>query len=220
MKNIYLTLLTLTLLISLNSCVANKPKIISSKSKKTKIDYTNYLPKESMIKYYTNRSSSTTPPSGVKIDRKGDKLIYLYNVIGASEGDISYTKEYTIGKESISQYMNTFKQEETKRHISIGETSSRSVDKKHHNESCLLKDILTEFSHDGYSYKGDIIHEQCKLIYISGKATDIYDKYSQKGLGMIAIVNDSCVEGSNKYPTDTEGCKANKHNYRCYVEKK
>ena len=84
----------------------------------------------------------------------------------------------------------------------------------------MLEDILTEFSYDGYDYRGDIIHERCKLIYLSGKAIDIYDKYSQKDLGMIAIVNDSCYKEENRYPTDREGCKANKHNYRCYVKER
>ena len=217
MKKPYIITLTLGILLSINACVSNNPKKPSSKSKKTKIDYAQYLPKESMIKRYTNRSS-TVPASGVKIERDGDKLVYLYNVIGAFEGDMSYTKEYTIDKDYISQYMNTFKEIQIKREVSIGDTTLESIDNKNREESCVLKDILTEFSHDGYSYKGDIIHERCTSIYLSGKATDIYDKYSQKGLGMIATINDSCYEGSNRYPTDTEGCKANKHTYRCYVK--
>ena len=213
MKKIYL-IMTLGVVLSINGCLFNQPKIVSNK--KTKIDYAQYLPSKSMIKRYINRSSIGSP-SGVKIERKGDKLVYLYNVIGASEGDISYTQEYVVDKDYIFKYMNTFKEAQIKREVSIGETTLESLDIKHHNESCVLKDVLTEFSHDGYNYSGDIIHEKCKLIYLSGKAIDIYDKYSQKGLGMIAIINDSCYNES-KYPVDIKGCKVNKHNYRCYVK--
>jgi len=170
-----------------------------------------------MIKRYTNRSS-TVPSSGIKIERNGDELVYLYNVIGASEGDISYSYEYSINKKYIFKSMNTSKVEKIKRELSIGNRSSIPIDIKHSNNSCVLKDILTEFSHDGYHYKGDIIHEKCKTIWLSGKAIDTYDKYSQKGLGMIAIVNDSCYNKSKTYPIDIEGCKVNKHNYRCYVK--
>ncbi|SFV61560.1 hypothetical protein MNB_SV-14-1684 [hydrothermal vent metagenome] len=209
MKTSYIITLTLGILLFINACVSTHPKI--SSSKKTKIDYAQYLPKKSMIKRYTNQS-------GVKIERDRNKLVYTYNLIDASEGDISYTKEYTIDKDYIFQYMNTFKDKQIKREVSIGDITLKNIDNKNIEESCVLKNILTKFSHDGHSYKGDIIHERCKLIYLSKKAIDIYDKYSQKGLGIIAILNDSCYKDSNKYPTDTKECKSNKHNYRYYVK--
>ena len=109
---------------------------------------------------------------------------------------------------------------QTKRVVSIGDVTSLSIDDELSQERCILKERLKEFSYKGYSFKGDIIHERCKNIYLSQKATDIYDQYSQKGLGMIATINDSCYQGSNQYPTDTEGCTPNRSTYRVYVKNK
>jgi hypothetical protein len=185
---------------------------------KSQIDYSEYLPKKSMIKRYTNRSSPGF--YGVKIIRDGDQLTYMHNRIGTSKNSIAYDVVLKIDKEYIFEYLNTFKIKKTKRIVSIGDVTSLSIDDELSQERCILKERLKEFSYKGYSFKGDIIHERCKNIYLSQKATDIYDQYSQKGLGMIATINDSCYQGSNRYPTDTEGCTPNHSTYRVYVKNK
>lgn len=188
----------------------------SNQNSKRPIDYAAYLPQKSMIKKYVNRSHPV-PSGGVKIIRKGKQLTYVHNLIGASDGAISYSVELEIDKEYIFEYTNTFKRKQTKRMVAVGDVTSSTTYNKYAQERCILKERLNVFSHEGYHFRGDIIHERCKSSYLSKKATDIYDRYSQKGLGMIAIVNDSCFQGSNRYPTDIAGCKPNRHRYRVYA---
>ena len=202
-------------LLIVSGCAVDNSKTVVNKNDKSQIDYAEYLPQKSMVKRYTNRSSSGS--EGVKIIRDGNQLTYMYNRIGASRGSISYDIVLKIDREYIFEYLNTFKTNKIKRIVSVGDVTSLSMGDELSQERCILKERLKEFSYEGYNYKGDIIHEQCKHIYLSKKAIDIYDKYSQKGLGMIATVNDSCYQGANRYPTDTKGCTPNRHTYRVYV---
>jgi hypothetical protein len=66
---------------------------------KSQIDYSEYLPKKSMIKRYTNRSSSNS--YRVKIIRDGDQLTYMHNRIGTSKNSIAYDVVLKIDKEYI-----------------------------------------------------------------------------------------------------------------------
>ncbi len=207
----------LGVLFIVSGCAVDNSKTAVRKNDKSQIDYAEYLPQKSMIKAYTHRSSSN--PYKVKIVREDNQLTYMHNRFGIYSDGIAYDVVLKIDKEYIFEYMNTFKTKKIKRMVSVGDVTSLNMGDELSQESCILKERLKEFSYKGYSYKGDIIHERCTHTYLSEKAIDIYDQYSQKGLGMIATINDSCYQGSNRYPTDTEGCTPNRHTYRVYVKK-
>jgi len=190
--------------------------------KKVLIDYADYLPQKSMIKRY--KLLSTAPwlkgegvsDSTVKIERNLNTLTYRDET--PSENNIVIESRVEIDKFYIFEYLGDFKRVKTKRELLVNDISSINVYDKSIEDSCIFKGLLKEFSHNGYSYQGEIIHERCTHVFLSKKAIDIYDKYTQKGLGEIAVINESCYRDSNRYPTDKEGCHVNGYVYRYYVK--
>jgi len=193
-----------------------------SPQKKVHIDYADYLPQKSMIKRY--KVFSTAPwlkgegvsESSVKIERNLNTLTYRDNT--PSENDIVLESRLKIDTFYIVEYLGDFKSVKTKRELLVNDISSINVYDKSIEDSCTFKGLLKEFSHNGYSYQGEIMHEQCTHVFLSKKAIDTYDKYTQKGLGEIAVINDSCYRDSNRYPTDKEGCHVNGHSHRYYIK--
>ena len=129
-----------------------------------------------------------------------------------------------IGKKFIREYLNSFETEKTNRYVAIGDISTVSSDENSYiKKRCIVKNFLEGFSHGGYSYKGKIIHEKCVISRpktvkgITLNIIDTYDKYSKKGLGVIAIINDNCYD-NQRYVNDKENCISNGYNYTYYKE--
>jgi len=188
-----------------------------------KIDFSEYLPKKSMIKRYQNKSKvpwlkdEGSNIDEIKITIAKNRIFFFHN-----QEPISYESELKINKRVIQGYSTGFETEKTNRYVSIGDVTTINND-KYVKKRCLVKNFLKEFSHGGYSYKGDIIHEECVISRtrtvkgITVNVIDTYDRYSKKDLGLIAIINNSCYD-NQRYANDKENCISNGYNYQYYIE--
>lgn len=214
---------SLLILFALLGCITSPPK--SSINTEMKIDYVAYLPQKSMIKRYMSKGKS---PWSKKEEFSEDKItitVKKNEIIFYHEPDpISYETQLQIGKKVITEYVNESATEKTNRFPSVGEVTTVNIDNEFNVKKCILTNLLNEFSHGGYHYKGEIIHEKCIVagtIVFEGKSKkirDTYDRYSQKGVGVIAIINDDCFVKGTRYTNDQEGCVSNGYSYEYYIK--
>lgn len=199
-------------------CVTSQSK---PNTEKTKIDLAKYLPSKPMIKRY--RYKSKTPWSKVESSSE-DKIKITVNKNKISfyheQEPISYTTVTKIDKKFITEYPDGFESDKTNRYVSVGEVTTFTT-REPDNKSCVLQNVLKEFSHGKYHYSGEIIHEKCKeKRNISSKevSIDTYDVYSKKGMGVIAIINSNCYDKNRRYTNDKDGCVSNGYHHMYYIE--
>lgn len=203
-----------------------------------KIDFAEYLSKTSVTKNFTTKSKSSLQENEYvyqdtqNINRRGNILTYLNDnqeENGSSTITINSTNllvkydnpKYDNNKYTINRYINkgdtTWKWTWTDKGDGYSYTT---------NESCKLYDIIDNFSHGGYSYRGKIIVNKC---YVNSKSEYTYNNeshttttsnisynYFQKDIGEIATMQDICYDKQGLAKT-VDGCTPNGYDYE-YLE--
>ncbi|CAA6809568.1 MAG: Unknown protein [uncultured Sulfurovum sp.] len=202
-------------------------------SNQDKIDLADYLPVSSSTKSYITKYNSLTSSNEETVDsysesitRNNNTLEYIHN------DDSNYSTIVTINENNISSYSDGYEYKNTtNRYANIGDptwTYSYSAEGDGYatqtDETCIFEARLTEFTHGGYSYNGDILKEKCTMVTtsdINGEErieTDISYGYFQKEIGIIADIDDDCVNQETFVTEDTEGCSPNSYYYDYLVE--
>lgn len=120
-------------------------------------------------------------------------------------------------------------------------TSSRTIQSGAENltydidlhQLCVIEEKLTSFSHKfsqrSYSYNGDIIKVKCTTTgtwtvtnNTTSKTTthpvnSSSDTYFQKGIGIIAEIEDNCFADGQFFANNTTGCTVNDYNHKFYL---
>lgn len=216
LKKASILLSTISLL--LTGCVASQN---NQNREKTKIDLAEYLPSKSMIKKYTYKSKApwlkgeSSGIDKIKITVGKNKISFYHE-----QEPISYTTVTKIGKKFITEDLEASPTEKH-RYVSVGDITTFSTSKTL-KKSCVLQNILKEFSHGGHHYSGEIVHEKCTTKQKMGSEKiriDTYATYSKKGIGVIAIINNRCY-GKNRYAYDKNGCHSDGYHHTYYMENK
>lgn len=97
--------------------------------------------------------------------------------------------------------------------------------------TCTLDEKLTGFNHPhprAISHSGDIIRIKCEIkgtstvteISSGDKKTfsmnDVNYEYMQKGVGLIAEIDDNCIREGSFFSNETEGCSINDYEYKFF----
>jgi hypothetical protein len=164
-KKLYLSILLAVSTLLIVGCVQSSKEGLK---RGNSIDYADYLP-----------NKSTGVPGKFMIIVKGNRIIIDH----ASYQPIAYTEGFKIGKEYIIESLTEVDLFKIKRHVSVGDVTTTTIDKTGSKKRCVLVEKLDSLTHRGEHYSGDIIHEKC-----TGVPFGKYDRYYKKGVGEIALV--------------------------------